>query len=87
MLCPGKAWDRSPCGTGTSAKLACLAEDGKLRPGELWQQASIIGSRFTASYAREAAGIIPTIRGEAWVCGDSRLILNPEDPFCWGIVP
>lgn len=87
VLCPGKAWDRSPCGTGTSAKLACLAEDGKLRPGEIWQQASIIGSRFTASYAREAAGIIPTIRGEAWVCADSRLILNPEDPFCWGIVP
>lgn len=87
VLCPGKAWDRSPCGTGTSAKLACMAEDGKLRPGEIWQQASIIGSRFTASYAREAAGIIPTIRGEAWVCADSRLILNPEDPFCWGIVP
>ncbi|MDJ1655510.1 4-hydroxyproline epimerase [Raoultella sp. Ech2A] len=87
VLCPGKAWDRSPCGTGTSAKLACLAEDGKLRPGEIWQQASIIGSRFTASYAREAAGIIPTIRGEAWVSADSRLILNHEDPFCWGIVP
>ncbi|MCI1035005.1 4-hydroxyproline epimerase [Raoultella terrigena] len=87
VLCPGKAWDRSPCGTGTSAKLACLAEDGKLRPGEIWQQASIIGSRFTASYARQAAGIIPTIRGEAWVCADSCLILNPEDPFCWGIVP
>lgn len=87
VLCPGKAWDRSPCGTGTSAKLACLAEDGKLQPGELWQQASIIGSQFTASYTRSDAGIIPTIRGAAWVCGDTRLILNPDDPFCWGIVP
>ena len=79
--------DRSPCGTGTSAKLACLAEDGKLQPGELWQQASIIGSQFTASYTRSDAGIIPTIRGAAWVCGDTRLILNPDDPFCWGIAP
>ncbi|HAT1618057.1 TPA: 4-hydroxyproline epimerase [Raoultella ornithinolytica] len=86
VLCPGKAWDRSPCGTGTSAKLACLAEDGKLQPGELWRQASIIGSQFTASYTRSDAGIIPTIRGEAWVCGDTQLILNPDDPFCWGIV-
>lgn len=58
-------------------KLACLAEDGKLQPGELWRQASIIGSQFTASYTRSDAGIIPTIRGEAWVCGDTRLILNP----------
>ncbi|NDO81195.1 hydroxyproline-2-epimerase [Citrobacter sp. NCU1] len=85
VLCPGKAWDRSPCGTGTSAKLACLADDGKLQPGEIWRQASIIGSQFTAHYARAGAQIIPTIRGEAWVCGDNRLILNPDDPFCWGI--
>ena len=85
VLCPGNAWDRSPCGTGTSAKLACLAEDGKLRPGEEWQQASIIGSRFSARYRQSARGIVPTIRGTAWVCGDNRLILNPQDPFCWGI--
>ncbi|HCJ0129643.1 TPA: proline racemase family protein, partial [Klebsiella pneumoniae] len=50
-------------------------------------QASIIGSQFTASYQRTAEGIIPTIRGEAWVCGDNQLILNPDDPFCWGIAP
>ena len=87
VLCPGKAWDRSPCGTGTSAKLACLAQDGKLQPGEIWRQASIIGSQFTASYQRTAESIIPTIRGEAWVCGDNQLILNPDDPFCWGIAP
>ena len=79
--------DRSPGGTGTSAKLACLAQDGKLQPGAIWRQASIIGSQFTASYQRAAAGIIPTIRGEAWVCGDNQLILNPDDPFCWGIAP
>lgn len=85
VLCPGKAWDRSPCGTGTSAKLACLADDGKLQPGEIWRQASIIGSQFTASFTRTGAQIIPTIRGEAWVCGDNRLILNADDPFRWGI--
>lgn len=85
VLCPGKAWDRSPCGTGTSAKLACLAEDGKLRPGETWRQASIIGSEFTAHFVQHGNKIIPTIRGEAWVCGDNRLILNPDDPFRWGI--
>lgn len=85
VLCPGKAWDRSPCGTGTSAKLACLAADGKLQPGEFWRQASIIGSQFTASFRHEGDGVVPTIRGEAWVCGDNRLILNPDDPFCWGI--
>lgn len=55
--------------------------------GEIWRQASIIGSQFTASYQRTAEGIIPTIRGEAWVCGDNQLILNPDDPFCWGIAP
>ncbi|MFM5231095.1 4-hydroxyproline epimerase [Aeromonas media] len=85
VLCPGKAWDRSPCGTGTSAKLACLAEDGKLQPGENWRQASIIGSEFTAHFVPQGSKIIPTIRGEAWVCGDNRLVLNPDDPFRWGI--
>ncbi len=49
VLCPGGAYDRSPCGTGTSAKLACLAADGKLRPGEVWRQESILGSVFEAS--------------------------------------
>lgn len=85
VLCPGKAWDRSPCGTGTSAKLACLAGDGKLGAGETWRQASIIGSEFTASFVALGDRIVPTIRGEAWVCGDNRLILNPDDPFRWGI--
>jgi 4-hydroxyproline epimerase len=67
VLCPGKAYDRSPCGTGTSAKLACLAADGKLAEGEQWIQESVIGSRFTASYRRAGDQIIPTITGAAYV--------------------
>jgi len=87
VLCPGGAFDRSPCGTGTSAKLACLVADGKLAPGETWVQESIIGSRFTASYRRGDGGaVIPTIRGLAYVCGEATLIRQPGDPFATGIV-
>jgi 4-hydroxyproline epimerase len=88
VLCPGKAYDRSPCGTGTSAKLACLAADGKLGPGESWTQESIIGSKFTGyfTWSDESKGIIlPTIRGTAHVCAEGKLILDERDPFCWGI--
>jgi len=88
VLCPGKAYDRSPCGTGTSAKLACLAADGALAEGEEWVQESLIGSRFTASYRwldREAGQIAPTIVGRAYVNADTTLLLDPRDPFCWGI--
>lgn len=85
VLCPGKAYDRSPCGTGTSAKLACLVADGKLREGEVWIQESIIGSLFAGSAARVGEALIPTIRGSAFVTAETTLILNPEDPFCWGI--
>lgn len=86
VLCPGGAYDRSPCGTGTSAKLACLAADDKLVAGEVWIQESIIGGRFFASYQPLSDGkIIPTIRGTAYVCGENTLLLNPKDPFCWGI--
>ena len=64
VLCPGGAYDRSPCGTGTSAKLACLAADGKLRPGEVWVQESIIGSRFRASFEPGPnGGVLPRISG------------------------
>jgi 4-hydroxyproline epimerase len=87
VLCPGGAYDRSPCGTGTSAKLACLAADGKLRPGEAWVQESIIGSRFAASYARGENGtIIPTITGSAYITADATLLRDPQDPFADGIV-
>lgn len=86
VLCPGKAYDRSPCGTGTSAKLACLAADGKLAPGAIWQQASIIGSTFTASYEHgDNNTIIPTISGYAHISAEANLIIQDDDPFKWGI--
>jgi 4-hydroxyproline epimerase len=85
VLCPGKAYDRSPCGTGTSAKVACLAADGKLAPGETWVQESIIGSRFTASYRREGDRVMPSITGEAFITVDGTLILDERDPFLWGL--
>ena len=85
VLCPGKAYDRSPCGTGTSAKVACLYADGKLKPGEIWRQESIVGSVFEASVAVRNGEIIPTIKGSAFVNADSTLILDERDPFCWGI--
>ncbi|HWX29430.1 MAG TPA: proline racemase family protein [Steroidobacteraceae bacterium] len=88
VLCPGKAYDRSPCGTGTSAKLACLAADGKLQEGAAWVQESVIGSTFTGRYRwqdRAKGEIVPTITGKAYVTGETVLRLDPEDPFCWGI--
>jgi 4-hydroxyproline epimerase len=90
VLCPGKAYDRSPCGTGTSAKLACLAADGKLQPGEIWRQASVIGSHFEGSYQWQTEGepqIIPTIRGRAHISAEATLLLEDDDPFAWGIRP
>jgi 4-hydroxyproline epimerase len=88
VLCPGKAYDRSPCGTGTSAKLACLAADGKLAEGAPWVQESIIGSTFSASYKwldRASGKVTPSIRGSAYLTAESTLLLDPRDPFCWGI--
>ena len=86
VLCPGLAYDRSPCGTGTSAKLACLAADGKLQPGQIWHQASVIGSQFEASYeAADNGRIIPTIRGRAHLSADAQLLIEADDPFAWGI--
>lgn len=86
VLCPGGAYDRSPCGTGTSAKLACLAASGKLKPGAVWRQESIVGSTFDASYQPEADGRIrPSITGSAYVNAEATLLFNPADPFCMGI--
>jgi len=85
VLCPGGEYDRSPCGTGTSAKLACLAADGKLPPGQVWRQESIIGSVFEASYTAADTGIIPTITGTAYLTAETTLILDPADPFQFGI--
>jgi len=86
VFCPGEAYDRSPCGTGTSAKLACLAADGKLQPGERWIQESLIGSCFTGTYHHDESGrIIPRIAGSAYVCGEGILVQHPEDPYRHGI--
>jgi 4-hydroxyproline epimerase len=85
VLCPGGEYDRSPCGTGTSAKLACLAADGKLAPGEVWRQESILGSLFEGIYEQSDNGIIPTITGRAFITAESTLILDPADPFQFGI--
>jgi 4-hydroxyproline epimerase len=86
VLCPGGAYDRSPCGTGTSAKLACLAADGKLAPGAVFRQESIVGSVFEGSYSVEGTGIRPSIRGSAYVTAEATLLLDPLDPFRHGIV-
>jgi len=85
VLCPGKAYDRSPCGTGTSAKMACLAEDGKLAPGAIWVQESIIGSRFEASYAIEGTQVRPAITGSAFITLEGSLLFDERDPFRQGI--
>lgn len=88
VLCPGKAYDRSPCGTGTSAKLACLAARGKLPAGEAWVQESILGTRFEASFEwqdEQGSSIIPTITGRAYITAEARLLIDEDDPFAWGI--
>ncbi len=85
VLCPGRAHDRSPCGTGTSARLACLAADGRLPEGAVWAQESIVGSVFRASYRRESGRIIPTVTGTAHVMTEGELLLDAADLFCWGI--
>ena len=85
VLCPGKAYDRSPCGTGTSAKLACLYADGKLREGQVWKQESIVGSVFEGSISVRDGKVYPSIRGSAFVNAEVELVLDPQDPFCAGI--
>lgn len=90
VLCPGLQYDRSPCGTGTSAKLACLAADGKLQPGQRWVQEGILGTSFTAEYQwadDSHEKIEPTITGQAYVTANVRLRLDPADPFAWGVRP
>jgi 4-hydroxyproline epimerase len=85
VLCPGKAYDRSPCGTGTSAKLACLYADGKIRKEQIWRQESIIGSVFEGSVKVRDGKIYPSITGAAFVNAEAELVLDPRDPFCMGI--
>jgi 4-hydroxyproline epimerase len=85
VLCPGKEYDRSPCGTGTSAKLACLHAEGLLAPGQVWRQQSVTGSIFEGRLVERDGQLLPSITGSAFVTADSTLILDPADPFCWGI--
>ena len=85
VLCPGKAYDRSPCGTGTSAKLACLYGDGTLQEGQIWKQQSVVGSIFEGSIQIQDNRIIPTITGEAWVMSEGTILIDERDPFGKGI--
>jgi 4-hydroxyproline epimerase len=85
VLCPGKAYDRSPCGTGTSARMACLAGEGRLAPGEEWRQEGILGTVFTGHIKREGDRIIPFVRGSAHVTAVSSLVFEERDPFRRGI--
>jgi len=85
VLCPGKAYDRSPCGTGTSAKLACLYADGKIREGQTWKQESIVGSVFEGSVKVREGKVYPSIKGSAFVTAEAELILDPHDPLRMGI--
>ena len=85
VLCPGRAYDRSPCGTGTSAKLACLFADGKLEPGQVWRQESVVGSIFEGTVEVLDNNIYPSIKGSAFITAEAELILDPRDPFCMGI--
>jgi len=85
VLCPGNAYDRSPCGTGTSAKLACLVEDGKLKQGEVWRQESIVGSVFEGSVRVIDNVVHPSIKGSAFITAEADLIIDDRDPFAMGI--
>jgi 4-hydroxyproline epimerase len=87
VLCPGKAYDRSPCGTGTSAKIACLLADGTLQPGQVWRQESILGTCFDAwgTPLPDSPHIAPFVRGTAFVTAEATLLLDDADPFQWGI--
>ncbi len=81
VLCPGRAYDRSPCGTGTSAKLACLIAGGKLAKGQVWRQESIVGSVFEGRADVSQDSIIPTITGSAYITAELTLVLDPDDPY------
>jgi 4-hydroxyproline epimerase len=85
VLCPGGAYDRSPCGTGTSAKLACLLADGKINQGDVWRQESIVGSVFEGTARRDGDRVIPRVTGSAYVNAEATLLLDLDDPFCMGI--
>lgn len=86
VLCPGGSYDRSPCGTGCSAKMACLAADGAWLEGRDWIQESVIGSTYRVSYQRAEEGrIIASIEGRAFVTSEAVLRFDSNDPYRFGI--
>jgi 4-hydroxyproline epimerase len=85
VLCPGSAYDRSPCGTGTSAKLAVLHARGKLALGQRWHQEGIVGSMFTGWLEADGDFLVPHIQGRAFITARSTLLFDPEDPFRQGM--
>ena len=85
VLCPSKTYDRSPCGTGTSAKLACLFADGKLHEGQVWKQESIVGTVFEGTIKVIDNVVHPRIKGSAFITAEADLILDARDPFAMGI--
>jgi 4-hydroxyproline epimerase len=85
VLCPGSAYDRSPCGTGTSAAMAVRHARGQLAIGARWRQESITGTVFTGWLAQRGDDIVPFIQGHAWITGETMLRFAPDDPFRWGI--
>jgi 4-hydroxyproline epimerase len=85
VLCPGASFDRSPCGTGTSAKMACLYADGKLSEGQVWRQEGFLGTHFVGTIRVQGEAVLPTIRGRAWITGESELLFEQDDPFVGGI--
>ena len=85
VLCPGSAYDRSPCGTGTSAKMACLYADGKLKPGDVWRQEGIVGGVFEGRIAVENDNVLPSITGTAFVTAEADLVMDERDPLRHGI--
>ena len=87
VLCPGKAYDRSPCGTGTSAKMACLAADGVLSEGQVWRQESTVGSLFEGTIRRQGGSVVPTVRGRAFITAEATLLVEADDPYPLGVGP
>lgn len=85
VLCPGASFDRSPCGTGTSAKMACLYADGKLSEGQVWRQEGFLGTHFIGTIRAQGEAVLPTVRGRAWITGESELLFEQNDPFADGI--
>ena len=85
VLCPDGAFDRSPCGTGTSALVGCLLDDGVIEEGQIWKQESVLGGVYEASIRREGEKLIPTVRGHAWITGETTLHFAADDPYRTGL--